>query len=102
MVSLRHGTYVMKWMPPTPEMPRWYWACIHFPPEFLASISHMNAEEQQAAKEKFADQIIAAQERAKAAMTPEQREAQSQEWIEANKAAEKVLASEAAKKHAKR
>lgn len=69
-----------------------------FPHEFLASILHMNAEEQQAAKERFADQVDAEQDGAKAAMTPEQREAQRLEWIEANKAAEKFLVSETARK----
>ena len=58
-ISIPHNSYLLKDMRPVPELPLGYKMMIPFPPEWLASISHLSAEEQEKAKTDWANQIEA-------------------------------------------
>lgn len=97
-ISIPHDSYVFKNMRSTSELTRGYQKMIAFPPEWLATISHLSAGEQEETKSRWASQIEATME---ASMTPEEHEAQRLQAIEVGKVQERFFAKMAAKKAAK-
>ena len=100
-ISIPHDSYVFKNMRPTFKLPNGYQRMIAFPPQWLASISHLPAGEQEKARTNWANQMEAAMEAGQASMTMEAREAQRLEAVEVGKVQERFLANLAAKKAAK-
>lgn len=81
-ISIPHNSYLLKDMRPVSELPLGYKMMIPFPPEWLASISHLSAEDQEKAKTDWANQI---ETMIKTSMTAEAREAHRLEAIEVGK-----------------
>ena len=96
--TLPYGSFVVKEMPPTPELPFGYRKLFTLSPEWLASISHLSEEAQVLAKALFAAHKDAA---AEAKMTPERREALRIEAEAVGEIQRKTLAIIAARKAAK-
>ena len=94
-ISIPHDSHILKNMRPVSGLPLGYLKMIAFPPEWLASISHLSAGEQGKAQIDWANQVDAMIE---ASMTPETREAQRLESIEVSKVQERFLAKMAPKK----
>jgi hypothetical protein len=94
-ISIPHGSYLLKYMRPVSELPLGWQKMMAFPPQFLASISHLPAKEQENAKTEWANDMEAMVE---ASMTPEALEAQRLQRIEVGKIQERFLAKLAAKK----
>jgi hypothetical protein len=97
-ISIPHDSYLLKNMRPVSELPLGWQKMMAFPPQFLASISHLPAREQEKAKTEWANDMEAMVE---ASMTPEALEAQRLQRVEVGKIQERFLAKLAAKKSAK-
>jgi predicted secreted protein len=97
-ISIPQDSYLLKNMRPLSELPLGYQKMMTFPPEWLATISHLSAGEQEKAKTDWANQMDAMIE---ASVTPEAREAQRLEMMEVGKVQQRFLAKMAAKKAAK-
>lgn len=97
-ISIPHDSYLLKNMRPVSELPLGWQKMMACPPQFLASISHLSAQEQEKAKTDWVNQMEAMIE---ASMTPEAHEAQRLELIEVGKIQQRFLAKMAAKKAAK-
>jgi hypothetical protein len=88
-------------MSPTQEMPRGFHKIIQFPPEWVASISHLSAEEQEETKKGLANQVIQMEKAREAHMTPERREAERLQALEIGRVQKRFLDKMAAKDAAK-